>query len=116
MRFDVEWKPGTSRGAWFFPVHDLKRPEESMADGKMLEFEVKTAQDKVENDFSEVVAMAVYRDGHVRYLPYQPPNREWGVRRVSVPADAADIVALRFGVTPRGRRLTYWIRNVRMLK
>ncbi len=116
VRFDVEWKPGTSRGAWFFPVHNLNLPEESMAGGKMLEFEVKTDQDKVENDFNEVVVMALYADGRCRYMPYQRPMREWGVRRAVVPTDAEEIVALRFGVTPRGRRLTYWIRNVRLLK
>ena len=116
VRFDVEWKPGTSRGAWFFPVHDLRLPEESMAGGKMLEFEVKTDQDKVENDFYEIVVMALYADGQCRYMPYQRPMREWGIRRAVVPADAENIVALRFGVTPRGRRLTYWIRNVRLLK
>ena len=116
VRFDVEWKPGTSRGAWFFPVHDLKLPEESMAGGKMLEFEVKTDQDKVENDFYEIVVMALYEDVQCRYMPYQRPMREWGIRRAVVPADADKIVALRFGVTPRGRKLSYWIRNVRLLK
>ena len=116
VRFDVEWKPGNSNGAWFFPVHYLSVPEESMAGGKMLEFDVKTAQDKVENDFGEVVVMALYKNGAVRYLPYARPYREWGLRRAVVPADAADIVALRFGVTPAGRRLSYWIRNVRLLK
>ncbi len=116
VRFDVEWKPGTSRGAWFFPVHNLKLPEESMAGGKMLEFEVKTDQDKVENDFYEIVVMALYADGQCRYMPYQRPFREWGIRRAVVPADAENIVALRFGGTPAGRRLSYWIRNVRLLK
>ena len=116
VRFDVEWKPGTSRGAWFFPVHNLKLPEESMAGGKMLEFEVKTDQDKVENDFYEIVVMALYEDGQCRYMPYLRPFREWGVRRAVVPADADKIVALRFGGTPAGRRLSYWIRNVRLLK
>ena len=87
-----------------------------MADGKMLEFEVRTDQDKVENDFGEVVVMALYADGQVRYMPYQRPYREWGIRRAIVPADANGIVALRFGVTPGGRRLTYWLRNVRLLK
>lgn len=116
VRFDVEWKPWTSRGAWFFPVHDLKLPEESMDGGRMLEFEVKSDQDKVENDFYEVVVMALYADGQCRYLPYLRPYREWGIRRAVVPADADKIVALRFGGTPAGRRLSYWIRNVRLLK
>ncbi|MBP5545418.1 MAG: hypothetical protein ILM98_15205 [Kiritimatiellae bacterium] len=116
VRFDVEWKPGTIRGAWFFPVHDLKLPEESMAGGRMLEFEVKSDQDKVENDFYEVVVMALYADGQCRYLPYLRPYREWSIRRAVVPADADKIVALRFGGTPAGRRLSYWIRNVRLLK
>ena len=116
VRFDVEWKPGTSHGAWFFPVHDLKLPEESMDGGRMLEFEVKSDQDKVENDFYEVVVMALYADGQCRYLPYLRPYREWSIRRAVVPADADKIVALRFGGTPAGRRLSYWIRNVRLLK
>ena len=116
VRFDVEWKPNSSRGAWFFPVHTLKLPEESLAGAKMIEFEVKTAQDKVENDFGEVVVMALYKDKPVRYLPYLRPMREWGVRRAAVSSDSGEYIGLRFGVTPAGRRLTYWIRNVRILK
>ena len=116
VRFDVEWKPGSSQGAWFFPVHMLKPPGESLAGAKMLEFEVKAEQDKVENDFNEVLVMALYRDKPVRYLPHVRPMREWSVRRAVLPSDAGDITGLRFGLTPRGRRLSYWIRNVRILK
>ena len=114
MRFDVSWTGET--GPWFMPWHDLKLPEESLEGAKMIEFEVKSEQDKVENDYNSAVFLPAWADGRSQSIHYPPPGHGWEVRRVALPPDAGGIVSFRLGGAPRGRRLTFWIRNVRLLK
>ena len=118
IRFDVAWtEDGTDR--WFYPVRGLDLPGESLAGAKAIEFEVKTAQDKVENNFGHSLAMLVYRDGRAdRNISYLPPTRDWERRRLAIPgnADPAAVTAIRFGGNPAGRSLTFWLRNVSILK
>lgn len=114
VRFDVAWTGET--GPWFFPVHTLKLPGESFAGVKMLEFEVKSCMDKVENDFNAAVLMPLYKDGRCVHLHYPAPTFNWEVRRVALPDDAADVTAFRVGANPRGRKLTFWLRGFRLLK
>ncbi len=114
IRWDVGWSGET--GPWFMPRHELKLPEESFAGAKMLEFEVKSEQDKVENDYNSAVLMPTWADGHSVNLHYAPPGFDWEVRRVALPPDAGGVVSIRLGGAPRGRRLTFWLRNVRLLK
>ena len=113
VRFDVSWKSGVGR--WFYPVCDLKLPEESLDGARYLEFEVKTAQDKVENDFTCQYVMMVGSPKNL-WLDYKAPSFGWERRRVLLPADAGLAKAMRIGANPNGTRLTYWIRNVRILK
>ena len=50
VRFDLEWdKDETDR--WFYPEYILELPQEEFNDAKSLLFDVKTDQEKVENDF-----------------------------------------------------------------
>lgn len=114
VRFDVSWTGET--GPWFFPVHTLKLPEESFAGAKMIEFEVRSCMDKVENDFNASVFMPLSADGRCAHLHYLPPTFTWEKRRVALPEDAADITAFRLGANPRGRKLTFWLRNFKLLK
>ena len=114
VRFDVGWTGET--GPWFMPWHDLKLPEESFEGAKMIEFEVKSEQDKVENDYNSAVFMPTWADGSSRNLHYAPPGFAWEKRRVALPPEAGGIVSFRLGGAPRGRRLTFWIRNARILK
>lgn len=114
IRWDVGWTGET--GPWFMPRHELKLPDESFAGAKMLEFEVKSDQDKVENDYHSAVLMPTWADGHSENLHYPPPGHNWEVRRVALPSDAGGVVSIRLGGAPRGRRLTFWLRNVRLLK
>lgn len=114
VRFDVGWTGET--GPWFMPWHYLRLPEETFEGAKMLEFEVKSEQDKVENDYNSAVVMVTWADGHSEDLHYSPPGFAWEKRRVALPADAGGIASIRLGGAPRGRRLTFWLRNVRLLK
>ena len=114
IRWDVGWTGET--GPWFMPLHELRLPEESLEGAKMIEFEVKSAQDKVENDYNSAVFMPAWADGRSQNLHYAPPGFNWEVRRVALPPDAGGIVSFRLGGASRGRQLTFWLRNVRILR
>ena len=118
MRFDFSWTdPSVDR--WFYPVHELSLPQESLEGARMIEFEVKSAQDKVENDFVCQYLMLVYADGAkgARMLPYNAPIGKWERRYVTLDdgMDLADVKAIRLGANPRGATCTLWIRNLAIL-
>ncbi len=63
--------------------------------------------------------MLVYRDGRAdRNISYLPPTRDWERRRLTIPdnADPASVKAIRIGGNPAGRVLTFWLRNVALIK
>lgn len=108
IRFDVEWTGENAR--WFYPYYHLADGE-TLAGARMLSFEVRSDQDKVENDHGCAYVML---GGN---LGYAPPNGNWEKRYVELPVDGiADRREFRIGVNPRGHRLTFWIRNVFVLK
>ena len=113
VRFDVSWKPGSPK--WFYPECRLALPGESPEGAKYLEFEVRTSQDKVENDFAcqNVMLVGPASDSHLGYLA---PSDVWEKRRVRLPPSASSATALRLGANPKGSRLTFWLRNIRLLK
>lgn len=113
VRFDVSWPTSSSVGRWFFPIHELKGGE-SLDGVKFVAFDVKTSQDKVENDVGEALLMLVRKNGSSLYLPYGHPTFGWETRYVRLPE--GDWKAFRVGVTPQGHRLSFWIRNVRFLR
>ena len=86
----------------------------------MVEFEVKSAMDKVENDYAFANFILVHggkgREDSVR--PYPAPIGEWERRRVKLGdgGATADVTAFRVGGNPNGHRLTFWVRNVSILK
>ena len=134
MRFDVTWEdPKIDR--WFYPVLPLVLPGESggedfpspspLQGAVRAIFEVKTVQDKVENDFKLgggcfFMLLRKDGDGHPQdYIPYAPPTGAWERRYVelsTVGGGLGDVEAIRVGANPMGMRLTYWIRNLAILK
>ncbi|MBR5839896.1 MAG: hypothetical protein IKZ84_15245, partial [Victivallales bacterium] len=121
LRFDVAWNTHVDR--WFYPVHTLKQPEESFKDVQGIQFEVKTTQNKVENDFNCSYVMVAYTtpdDASTRVInfSYTSPLTTWEVRRImfdkTIPADAT-VKFLRFGCNPRGTQMTYWLKNIKYL-
>ena len=122
LRFDLEWtNPETDR--WFYPEYVLKLPAESFAGAEMLSFDVKSVQDKVENDFKHNLVMLVQEDVHERgqsvNFSYSPPLTQWENR--SIPLNnkdnrLADTKVLRIGANPIGMKISFWIKNVRILK
>ena len=121
LRFDVAWNTHVDR--WFYPVHTLKQPEESFKGVQGIQFEVKTTQNKVENDFNCSYVMVAYTtpdDASTRVInfSYTSPLTTWEVRRImfdkTIPADAT-VKFLRFGCNPRGTQMTYWLKNIKYL-
>ena len=108
MQFDFEWTGADNR--WCYPYYCLADGE-TLEGARMISFEVKSAQDKVENDHSRAYVML---GGN---LAYAPPTGSWEKRYVELPQDGiADLREFRIGVNPRGHKLTLWIRNISLLK
>ena len=118
IRFDGVWHDDRT-DRWLYPIRRLDLPSESPVGARRISFEVKSEQDKVENDYRTCKLMLASDDGKTDiYLDYDPPTREWETRHVDIPPDAdlSAVTLLRIGANPQGTRLTLWVRNVRILK
>lgn len=118
LRFDAEWG---EKYAWIYPEYVLDLPKESFRNGAMLAFEIKSVQDKVENDFNYTYVMLADKNirehGKAEYIDYPRPLTEWETRcvpfhSVKMPLDSVKMI--RIGMNPKGKKLTFWIRNLRL--
>lgn len=120
LRFDVKWKnPGVGR--WFYPVLKLPAGGPNLEGALRVAFEVKTAQDKVENDFGECCLMLLRGEkggSPAEWLRYFPPTGSWERRyaELSSVKDLHEVDAIRLGANPRGMHLTFWVKNIVVLK
>lgn len=120
IRFDVVWTVDNDR--WFYPEFILNLPEQSFANARFFQFEVKSCQDKVENDFNTQLVMAVegtvHEHGKATYIGYEPPGLEWEQRSIPLSMFNVDwdkVGLVRIGANPKGKKLTFWIRNAKLL-
>ena len=110
VRFDWEWgaAAGRRQSSPRYRLHD----GESLAGAKVLTFEVRSAQDKLENDFDRASLML----GDLQ-LAFQPPNGNWERRSVELTAEGLDTIReFKLGANPRGSKVTFWIRNLSVWK
>jgi hypothetical protein len=122
IRFDLEWTdPETDR--WFYPEYLLELPMESFAGAEMFSFDVKSVQDKVENDFKYNFVMLVpeniHEHGQSVNVGYAPPLSQWENRLLQLDNrnnKLADTKLIRIGANPLGMKVSFWIKNVRLLK
>ncbi|MBR0055910.1 MAG: hypothetical protein IJP66_01145, partial [Kiritimatiellae bacterium] len=120
IRFDVAWKdPGVGR--WFYPVLKLPKDGPNLSGALRVAFEVKTAQDKIENDFGASYLMLVRGEkggSPDEWLSYSSPMGTWERRyaELSSVKDLHEVDAIRVGANPRGMKLTLWLRNLEILK
>ena len=124
LRFDLSWdKQGVDK--WFYPTYTLNLPTENLADAQFIQFEVKSVQDKPENDFACQYLMLVYEDSAKPdlFMPYPAPLSEWEPRRIELSTELADskqkrpvVKAIRLGANPKGMKCTFWLRNIQLLK
>ena len=118
LRFDASWKSAAA-DRWMYPERALDLPRESLAETLRIEFEIRSEQDKVENDFKSQYLMLVFGDGRPDlFIPFDPPTGDWERRRVDLPPgmDAASVSAIRVGANPRGTRCTLFLKNLTLLK
>ncbi len=122
VRFDVRWT-NEMVDRWFYPFYVLDLPKESMADAVYLQFEVKMAQDKIENDVSCAYVMLQEKSNQEHLfshnLEYPAPIQNWETRRIRLQTENINpekILQFKVGCNPRGRQMTYWIRNIKLLK
>ena len=119
IRFDVEWK-NQNVDRWFYPTYKLKLPKESLAGADMIRFEVKSVQNKLENDFvaSNVMLVSADKSRSRTFIHYSAPLGSWEKRYVELAnVDAlTTVTAIRLGANPKGTQCTFWIRNIEILK
>ena len=119
IRFDVEWK-NQNVDRWFYPTYKLKLPGESLDGADMIQFEVKSAQNKLENDFaaSNLMLISADKSRSRTFIHYSAPLGSWEKRYVELAnVDAlADVTAIRLGANPKGTQCSYWIRDLTILK
>ena len=124
LRFDLSWdKQGVDK--WFYPTYTLNLPTEDLASAQFIQFEVKSVQDKPENDFACQYLMLVYEDGSKPdlFMPYPAPLSEWEPRRIELSTELSGcnqkrpvVKAIRLGANPKGMKCTFWLRNIQLLK
>lgn len=121
IRFDGEWARGVDM--WMYPELVLDLPAESMRGAVMVTFDIKAEQNKVENDFKYVYLMLVDSDtperGNTEMAPFQPPSAQWETRRcrladVKMPLESVKMI--RLGANPNGNKLTYWVKNLKIIR
>lgn len=115
MRFDAVWTNERQKDRWFFPSYWLDLPQESLDRAVLLTFDVRSVQDKPENDYKSARLFFKGR-GKPQQRLCAPPASEWETRRVDISESLREggVSHVEFGGHPAGRRVTYWIRNVRV--
>ena len=123
LRFDLSWdRQGVDK--WFYPTYTLDLPAEDLTKAQFIQFEVKSVQDKPENDFACQYLMLVYEDKGKPdlFIPYPAPLSEWEPRRIELSTELtgsgqkrAKVKAIRLGANPKGMKCTFWLRNIQML-
>ena len=116
IRIDMEWQPGSpgESDRWFFPRLMLSLPQESLAKARLLTYEVKSTQDKMENDNPLARVFFVSPEKKTDIL-VPPLSKEFEVRRVEIPSSLREgTLALEFGGHSLGNQHTMWIKNVRI--
>ena len=126
VRFDMRWtNPKTDR--WFYPTHMFTGDDRrSTLDGAtMIEFEARLEQDKVENDVHIALLMPIVPKGSDLKLGSvnwsAKPSRQW--QKIRIPLVNRDgspaftgVSGFRLGFNPRGKTMTYWVRNLSFIK
>ena len=117
MHFSFKWKSAADR--WLFPGYTLRLSREALDDAVLLSFRVKSAQDKVENDWKSArVFFGQGRDGAKRQFMCSPPTHGWETKYVEITdaVRAMGATAIGIGGHPKGRQVDLWIKDIRIFK
>lgn len=122
IRLDGSWKsPDIDR--WFYPRFTLNLPADTLRRARYICFDIKTSQDKIDNDF--IYNLVSFQPTHAPKqlnsyrFDYLPPTKEWETRRVDLTQrpdlDWSVVRFMTLGGNPRGQSLSIWLRNVHFL-
>lgn len=121
LRFDYDFKNEANR--WFYPEHVLNLPDESLEGAVFLQFDIKSTQDKIENDYHSAFLMLLEETTHewgkATLIDFHPPLNDWETRRIRLVRDditLSKIQQIRLGANPLGHQITVWYRNFKLLK
>ncbi len=106
LRFDAVWN-GSAKELRLSP--ELLLPEKSLENAYAIEFDIKSVQDRVENDFDS--CSMVFGSNRVEFAQ---PLTTWEPRRILLDG-GKDMKSIIIETKPVGHRLNLWIRNPRIL-
>ena len=117
VEFKVRFEP--QDGRWIYPELPLELPRESLAGAAGISYEICAVADKPGYDLSYLMAVTEDEAGRKNdvHLRTEPPAEKWGTRFVPLDGVALERVrTLRIGFNPKGAKVTYWIRNVKIVR
>ena len=112
VRFDVQFD--RKNDFWVYPRLRLQG-EESLVDVDEIRFEFRAEQPEGSRGYAHAYFMFF---GSKPYVTLPAPKEQWQsvtVRVADFITDPAAVKQIAIGMNPRSSRLTYWIRNLRML-
>ena len=113
VRFDVSFKPG-SKNNWCYPQMKLKKDEEIPA-GTVLQFDFKA--EAPDGELKCDYVLLILNPGNIRCrLPV--PKKEWQTVTIDLSKLTEKPEAVRqftIGMNPRNEKISYQIRNIRLL-
>lgn len=112
MRIDLSWVGAapTPDGRWAY--NGIRVPEEARRSLKYVVFEIRSEQDKVENNYSTANVFTLRRGGASDRIPCSAPAKEWTKIHVAIPRGDREVEWVGVGGNPAGKEVTMWVRNI----
>ena len=112
MRIDHSWVGAapTPGGRWAY--NGIRVPKEARRSLKYVVFEIRSEQDKIENNYSTANVFTLRFGGATDRIPCNPPAKEWTKVHVGIPSGTAEVEWIGVGGNPAGKQVTMWVRNV----
>ena len=94
----------------------VRHVRESLSRARLVTYEVKSAQDKVENDYASARMWFKGKKRSPMQFRNPVPVGTWETRwqEVGAVVRESDATRMEFGGHPKGHDVTYWIRNVKI--
>ena len=110
LAFDYSWAD-PSKNRWVYPRRMLEADDLNGA--RFLEFDVRTVQNKPENDFFCCNVFLLRSDGRREQLSWDQPSVAWETRRVELPQLPTGVryTEIEVGCNPKGTSLDLFLRN-----
>jgi len=117
IRVETNWEIGSKgeQDRWLFPEYNLQLPDECIKNASAIRYEIKSLQDKVENDYSSARVYFVTEKKNMD-MTVPPPGFDYEINYVDVPESVRnECTRLQFGGHPLGHRHIMWIKNINVI-